>query len=113
PVIKGFSVKPDFDQSSIKPYSSVSAILLDTWNEKMYGGTGKTFDWMVAKSIIAQCDNVILSGGLGPANLEEALETVWPYGVDINSGVEIRPGIKNPIKMRDAVNIVHKCRKIY
>lgn len=111
PVIKAFSVKPDSDLLVIQNYS-VSAVLLDTWNEKMYGGTGTTFDWSVAKRICKKYDNVILAGGLGPANLSEALETVGPYGVDLNSGVEIMPGIKNPVKMRDAVKIVHNWKKI-
>jgi len=66
---------------------------------------------MLQKKICKKYDNVILAGGLGPANLSEALETVSPYGVDLNSGVEIMPGIKNPVKMRDAVKIVHNWKK--
>ena len=105
PVLKAFSVKPDFDMSILSNYKT-SGILLDTWNGAMHGGSGKTFDWTIAKNICSHFENVVIAGGLGPSNIEEALNTVHPYGIDINSGVEIMPGVKNPHKMRDAVRIV-------
>ena len=51
-------------------------------------------------------NKVILAGGLNPSNLEEALVAVQPYGVDLNSGIEVSPGIKNPKKIRDAIKVV-------
>jgi len=111
PVIKSFSIKPDCDLSIIDNYST-SGILLDTWNSSMHGGSGKTFDWKVAQNICNKFNNVIIAGGLGPANIEEAVNSLNPYGVDINSGVEISPGIKNPHKMRDTVRIIKNCRNI-
>jgi phosphoribosylanthranilate isomerase len=104
-VIKAFSVQPGFDTTALDSYS-VSGFLLDTWDAKARGGTGKTFDWETAKLLTARRDNIILAGGLGPSNLAEALEIVHPYAVDLNSGVEIRPGEKNPQKLRDAIAIV-------
>jgi phosphoribosylanthranilate isomerase len=104
-LIKAFPVGPDFDLLSFEKYK-VSGYLLDTWNESMHGGSGKTFDWSIANKAMLKFGNVILAGGLGPSNIREALEAVHPYAVEFNSGVEIKPGIKNPHKMRDAVTIV-------
>jgi len=83
----------------------VNGFLLDTWDRSSPGGTGRTFDWSIAQRICLRHNNVILAGGLGPTNLKEAIETVRPYGVDLNSGVEVKPGIKNPHKVRDAMRI--------
>lgn len=105
PVIKAFSIEPSSDLALLEQYH-VSGLLLDTWASGRRGGTGKTFDWTIAQNACTKYDHVILAGGLNPANIEEALETVHPYGIDISSGVEIKPGIKNPRKMRDAVQAV-------
>ena len=104
-LIKAFSVGPDFDVSVLDNYP-VNAYLLDTWSDTLKGGSGRTFDWSIAKSAAQYHHNIILAGGLGPTNIAEALETVQPYAVEFNSGVEIKPGIKNPRKMRDAVAVV-------
>jgi phosphoribosylanthranilate isomerase len=105
PVVKSFSVKPDTDIATLNNYKT-AGLLLDTWAGAMHGGSGKTFDWRIAKKACEQHDNVILAGGLGPSNLEEALNAVFPYGVDLNSGVEIMPGVKNPHKISDAIRII-------
>jgi len=104
-LIKAFSVGADFDVSMLDQYP-VNAYLLDTWSDSVPGGSGRTFDWAIAKSATQYHHNIILAGGLGPTNIAEALETVQPYAVEFNSGVEIKPGIKNPRKMRDAVAVV-------
>jgi phosphoribosylanthranilate isomerase len=111
PVIKSVAVKPGADLSLLDAYK-VSGFLLDTWSEGNSGGTGKTFDWTIAKKAVIKYDSIILAGGLGPSNVEEALRVVHPYGVDINSGVEIMPGVKNPHKMRDIVRIVRNWKSI-
>jgi phosphoribosylanthranilate isomerase len=103
-VIKAFGVGPDFSLASLSQYK-VSGYLLDTWSEDR-GGSGKTFDWSIAKKAAQLYPNIILSGGLNPSNIRDALENVSPYAVEFNSGVEIKPGIKNHYKMRDAVKIV-------
>jgi phosphoribosylanthranilate isomerase len=105
PVIKAFSIDPTSDLSLLGQYD-VAGFILDTWSADRRGGTGKTFDWSIARAATAKYQRVILAGGLNPQNIEEAVSTVLPYGVDINSGVEIKPGIKNPRKIRDAVQIV-------
>ena len=111
PVLKAFSVKPEMDFSVLDTYQT-AGLLLDTWNGNMHGGSGKTFNWTIAKNICARFSNVVIAGGLGPSNVEEALNTVHPYGVDINSGVEILPGVKNPLKMRDVMKIIKSWKAI-
>lgn len=111
PVLKVFSVKPDMDFGILDSYST-AGFLLDTWNGAMHGGSGKTFDWTVAKNICSRFNNVIIAGGLGSSNIEEAISTVHPFGVDINSGVEIMPGVKNPHKMRDVVRVIRNWKTI-
>jgi phosphoribosylanthranilate isomerase len=106
-VIKAFSVSNNFRISIIREYSGLSAFLLDAWDENLKGGTGKPIEWSLAAKA-AQMGNLILAGGLGPINLKEAIEIVKPYGVDLNSGVEVMPGQKNPAKMQEAVQIVRK-----
>jgi phosphoribosylanthranilate isomerase len=103
-VIKAFAVKPGFDVTVLSQYK-VAGYLLDTWSDS-HGGSGKTFDWSIARGATQLYPNVILAGGLNPANVREALENVQPYAVEFNSGVEIKPGVKNHYKMHDAVAIV-------
>lgn len=110
PVIKAFGLRPDFDLSEPQSYT-VAGILLDTWNHGLQGGTGIAGDWGLARKVADRYERTILAGGLGPANLEEALAAVRPYGVDINSGIEIMPGIKNPHKMREVVDIIRNRRE--
>jgi phosphoribosylanthranilate isomerase len=105
PVIKAFSVHPEIDINSFERYN-VSGYLLDTWDQKSKGGTGKTFDWSIAERAARKYKSLILAGGLGPTNIKEALDQVVPYGIDVNSGVEIKPGVKNPQKMHDVIELV-------
>jgi phosphoribosylanthranilate isomerase len=105
PVVKAFSIEPNTDLNLLAKYR-VNGFLLDTWSAGSRGGTGKTFDWSIASAACTKFHHVILAGGLNPSNLVEALSTVAPYGVDINSGVEIKPGVKNPHKMREAVKVI-------
>jgi phosphoribosylanthranilate isomerase len=104
-VIKAFPVKPGWDLSVLDDYN-VSAVLLDAWDSTRAGGTGRTFDWSVAREAVNRNKCVILAGGLAPVNIREALDSVGPYAVDLNSGVEIKPGVKNLYKMKEAVSII-------
>jgi len=106
PVVKVFSVNDTFKVSAISRYKSVAGCLLDTWDSEHHGGSGRTFDWSAAIKACEISDSVILSGGLGPTNIREAIETVRPYAVDVNSGVEVKPGVKNPYKMKEVISIV-------
>jgi phosphoribosylanthranilate isomerase len=104
-VIKAFRVAAGGELPRFGEYP-VSGFLLDTWDESTAGGTGRTFDWSIAAEACRRQPNIILAGGLGPSNIQEALDAVHPFGVDVNSGVEVKPGIKNPRKMHDVVKIV-------
>jgi phosphoribosylanthranilate isomerase len=74
-------------------------ILLDAYNDKAQGGTGERFDWGVAKSLRGR-DNIVVSGGLGPENVREAVAFFEPYGVDASSSLEDEPGRKNGERVR-------------
>lgn len=74
----------------------VDALLLDSTDETGAGGTGRTHDWETAADIVRETETpVILAGGLTPENVEEAIRTVAPYGVDVASGVESAEGNKD------------------
>jgi phosphoribosylanthranilate isomerase len=99
--VKAFRVKDDHSLAGIEPYlGNVKALLFDTYSEKVRGGTGRTFDWSVAAEGKKLGVPLILSGGLNPANIREAITTVRPYAVDVNSGIEERPGKKDHRLMR-------------
>ena len=100
-VIKVFRVKDDFEVEVLKNYI-VDAFLLDTHRQGTFGGTGETFDWNIAKKA-QQYGRIIISGGLRPENVEDAIRFVRPYGVDVSSGIEARPGRKDHDRMRDFV----------
>ena len=107
PSIKVWKVLNVSDESSIakaKEYEEAAdAIALDTLNKEtgVRGGTGKTHDWNISKKIVESIFiPVILAGGLNPENVAEAIRTVRPYGVDVNSGVPNPDGSKNIEKVK-------------
>ncbi len=106
PVVKAIRVRSREDLSALSSYR-VKAILLDAHVEGVMGGTGTAFDWNVAVEAKAW-GPIILAGGLTPDNVVEAVSRVQPYGVDVSSGVESAPGVKDPAKVRAFVENV-KC----
>lgn len=106
PFIKAFRVNGNEVLRQIKQFG-LKYFLLDTFDKKLSGGTGKSFDWLVANQA-AKYGKIILSGGLNPDNIRDALDTVNPYAVDISSGVEKSPGQKDYRKMELLINEVHK-----
>jgi len=82
-----------------------AAILVDAHDPVTIGGTGRTVDWQAAKEIAAT-RRLVLAGGLRPENVGAAVETVAPWGVDVASGVEQSPGIKDPARVRAFVQAV-------
>ncbi len=97
PVIKAVRVKSAGSLSNVGAFR-VAALLLDAWNDDRYGGTGETFDWQLAQKLTAG-QPLILAGGLTPDNVAAAIATVNPYAVDVSSGVERSPGIKDHDKI--------------
>lgn len=94
-LIKAFRVGADSRAGDFSPYRDcVDAYLLDTYVKGEKGGTGAVFDWTLMNSLNLERP-VILAGGLSPANITQAVAAVCPYGVDVNSGVEVRPGVKD------------------
>jgi phosphoribosylanthranilate isomerase len=75
------------------------AFLLDAFDSNLLGGTGKPFDWSLAREA-KRFATIILAGGLSPENVGEAIREVRPFAVDVASGVEATPGVKDPIKLR-------------
>ena len=106
-VIKATRVSEPDDLLSITQYQGVvSSILLDTKVKGVYGGTGKTFDWGLALEAKEYDTPLILSGGINANNIEKALKMVGPYGIDICSGVEKEPGIKDYNKMQELIGAI-------
>ena len=78
----------------IEPAVGDATVLLDAHDPARHGGTGKTIDWTRAAQV-ARTRRVILAGGLTPENVGEAIRVVTPYAVDVSSGIETRPGVKD------------------
>jgi phosphoribosylanthranilate isomerase len=98
PVIKAIAVTAQTDiAQAVAPYMDSAQILLDTHHPTLAGGSGQTFSW--SRIPQALCPHIILAGGLTPDNVAQAVHEVKPYAVDVSSGIEDRPGDKNPAKM--------------
>ncbi len=96
-VIKAWRGGPALE-AEVVDYPAV-AILLDAYDPRLYGGTGRTVDWDLAARLARQV-RLFLAGGLSPDNIAEAVRRVRPYAVDLNSGVESAPGIKDATKLK-------------
>lgn len=102
-VIKALAVSTNFDNQIIHAYQT-EAIMLDTKDNALRGGTGRRFDWSIAKQVNQLGKKIFLAGGLSPDNVSEAIETVRPYAVDACSALEEKPGIKNHERLRAFVD---------
>ncbi len=87
------------------PTWDADTFLLDAWSPEVAGGTGATFDWSIARRAQG-LGRMILAGGLTPQNVGRAVTEVRPFGVDVSSGVEASPGIKDPAKIRAFIDAV-------
>jgi phosphoribosylanthranilate isomerase len=103
-VIKAVELKNDDDFNHASSYD-VAAILVDSRHAGLYGGTGKKANWELACRIKNK-KPLILSGGLNEGNIAEAIKTVTPNALDINSGVEFKPGKKDHAKMARIFDII-------
>lgn len=109
-IVKALRVSNDFDAAHVGHFNNVSAVLLDAYDADTYGGTGRLFDWSRAVSAKQYGPNIILAGGLNPENIGLAIKMVKPYGVDVCSGVESKPGLKDKQLMRSFLTEVERTR---
>ena len=80
-------------------------IMLDSWSEDQRGGTGRTWDWELARPLL-ETRKVFIAGGLEPGNVGKVVSGFKPYGVDVSSGVEARLRVKDPARVRAFVHAV-------
>ena len=107
-VIKAVQVKSGFRTASLARYRAADAFLLDGFSPGLHGGTGRTVNWKLARAA-GRFGRIILAGGLTPENVSEAIRVAEPYAVDLASGVEARPGRKDPAKLRALFAAIEQC----
>jgi phosphoribosylanthranilate isomerase len=101
PLIKAIS-----EPAAHERWPAQVTLLLDTHDPERRGGTGRTVEWVVAARIAA-VRRTMLAGGITPENVAEAIARVHPFGVDVSSGVEQAPGIKDRARMRALFETIH------
>lgn len=105
-IIKAFRVGNESSREDFTPYERcVDCFLLDTYVKGAKGGTGEIFDWSIIEKL-QLARPILLAGGLSPENIVQAIEQVRPYGVDVNSGIEIEPGIKDHQRLQQLMQLV-------
>ena len=106
PYLKAIRVKPGIDLVQYAAvYKNAKGLLLDAFFPDKPGGTGMTFDWNLIPQNLSL--PVVLSGGLSPDNVADAIRKVKPWAVDVSSGVEESPGKKDASKIREFIKGVH------
>lgn len=101
-------------ESNVNGEPGVSAVFFDSGTSQLPGGTGRTFDWKTAASgiqTISEKVKVVVAGGLNSNNVADAIRILKPWGVDVASGVEARPGKKDPLKVRAFIDAVRELEK--
>ncbi len=106
--IRAFRMRDESSLAEIAAYpDAVGAVMLDAYHKDRLGGSGETFDWSLAVRAKALTDRpVMLAGGLTPDNVTAALDAVRPYAVNVSSGVESAPGVKDHAKVRAFIRAV-------
>jgi phosphoribosylanthranilate isomerase len=102
--IKAFRIQNEKDITPITKYKP-NAILLDGYSENKMGGTGTTFDWKIVRKLKTSIP-IIVAGGLTHLNVSQAIQIVKPYGVDVSSGVETKPGQKDKRLIKEFIDAV-------
>lgn len=112
PYLKALRMKPGLDlAAAVKPFGSAQGILVDAWSDEQFGGTGKAFDWSLLGSAV-RSERLILAGGLHPGNVAEAVRAVRPWAVDVSSGVESAPGIKDKNKIEQFIRAIGELQRV-
>ena len=111
PWIKALRVREELDiADECARYSGARGVLLDSWQQGVPGGTGKTFDWNLAGGAFPL--PVILAGGLNDSNVGQAIAQLRPQAVDVSGGVERSPGCKDAAKIGRFIAAVHAADKL-
>jgi phosphoribosylanthranilate isomerase len=110
PVIKAIRVKGSSVGGELGRFKAATALMLDGFDTRRRGGTGKTFDWEIARRA-KRYGRVFLAGGLTPENVGEAIRAARPYAVDVCSGVEARPGKKDPARIKHLMRAAKDAQK--
>ncbi len=105
-VIKVLRVGEDFDPQRALDYNA-RAVMLDAFDSKRRGGTGRVVDWSLARKTRELVPRLFLAGGLAPENVGDAIAAVEPYAVDACSGLELSPGRKIPERVAAFVRAAH------
>jgi phosphoribosylanthranilate isomerase len=98
-----------------RPRDFYQTIFLDSGSLQQPGGTGAVFDWQKAAPIVEQMQRVlkvVVAGGLNPTNVADAIHVLKPWGVDVSSGVESKPGRKDPDKIRAFISAVRQAKRV-
>ena len=95
------------DDASDLQFAPTDKPLLDTYLPDVIGGTGRTWDWTLAEPLVGRYP-VIISGGLRPENVGAAIRQLRPWGVDVASGVELLPGVKDLARLEWFVRVVRE-----
>jgi phosphoribosylanthranilate isomerase len=111
PVIKAVRVRDSFRPAELARYKHASAFLLDGFDRRRCGGSGKTFRWKMALRA-KRAGRIFLAGGLTPENVTEAIRSAKPYAVDVCSGVESKPGKKDPALVVNFMRAVRSSRRV-
>ena len=106
PVVKAIAVDESLRADAVDAWPSRVTVLLDVHDPQRRGGTGRTIDWTIAAAIAAR-RRAILAGGLTADNVGDAVARVRPFGIDVSSGVERSPGVKDHARIRALFEVVH------
>jgi len=110
-IIRAIRAKSDLNMQTVKETANLfNGIIIDSYVPGKHGGTGKTHDWSLSKQVRSSIHPtpLILAGGLNSENVIDAIQAVEPYAVDVSSGVEVIPGVKDRKKVLEFVKIVKK-----
>ena len=103
PVLKAMTLATG--DAAIDRWPSGTMVLLDAHDPVRRGGTGRTIDWTGAASVAARRP-IVLAGGLNPDNVADAIARVQPYGIDVSSGVEAAPGVKDHGRLKQLFDAI-------
>jgi len=106
-LIKALPLSTTADLSAALRYPANVTVLVDVRDPVRRGGTGRLANWTLAERL-ARRRPILLAGGIGPANVRHAVRAVHPWGIDVSSGVEVAPGLKNPARIEALMKNVKK-----